>query len=77
MNFLEATTSFTALITRHPSNLTLDSLHMARLERLTVLRYSENCTAKYVNEARKLRFTQGLKSIELYRPIISLHSHIM
>ena len=67
VNFPEATTTFTA-ITQDPASLTLDSLHMRRLERLTVLMYSKNCAAQSVNEARKLMFTQGLKSLDSIPP---------
>ena len=42
----------------------LDSLHMQRLEHLTVLMYSKNCRSTSVNEARKLMFTVGLKPLE-------------
>ena len=47
---------------------TIDSLHMRRLERLTVLMYSKNCAAQSVNEARKLMFTHGLKSLDSIPP---------
>ena len=63
VNFPDATTTFTA-ITQDPASLTLDSLHMRRLERLTVIMYSKNCAAQSVNEARKLMFTHGLKSLD-------------
>ena len=67
VNFPEATTTFTA-ITQDPASLTLDSLLMRRLKRLTVLMYSKNCAAQSVNEARKLMFTQGLKSLDSIPP---------
>jgi len=51
-----------------PVSLTLDSLLMRRLERLTVLMYSKNCAAQSVNKARKLMFTQGLKSLDSISP---------
>jgi len=66
----EATTTFTA-ITQDPTSLTLDSLHMSRLARLTVgplLMFSKNCAAQSVNEARKLMFTHGLKSLDSIPP---------
>jgi len=63
VNFTKATTTFTA-ITQDPARLTLDSLHMSRLERLTVLMFSKNCAAQSVNEASKLMFTHGLKSLD-------------
>ena len=57
--FLEVTNTFIA-ITQDPTSLTLDSLHMQRLERLTVLMYSKNC--------RSTMFTVGLKPLESIRP---------
>ena len=51
-----------------PTCLTLDSLHMQRLERLTVLMYSKNCGSASVNEARNLMFTVGLKSLKSIPP---------
>ncbi len=54
----EATTPFIG-ITQDPASLTLDSPNMRRLEHLTVLKYSKNCAAQSVNEARKLMFTRG------------------
>ena len=63
VQFPEITTTFT-VITDDPTSLTLDSLHMNRLERLTVMMYSKNCSAQSVNEARKLMFTHGLKSLD-------------
>ena len=67
VNFTVATTTFTA-ITQDPTSLTLDSLHMRRLERLTVLMFSKNCAAQSVNEARKLMFTHDLKSLDSIPP---------
>ena len=55
-NFPKVTESFIA-ITQDPTSLKLDSLHIRRLERLTVLMYSKMCCANSVNEARKLMFT--------------------
>ena len=57
--FPEITDTFIA-ITQDPTSLTLDSLHMQRLERLTVLMYSKNC--------RSTMFTVGLKPLESIRP---------
>ena len=54
--FPEVTDTFIA-ITQDPTSLTLDSLHMQRVERLTVLMYSKTCRSASVNEARKLMFT--------------------
>jgi len=67
VNFPEATTTFTA-ITKDPASLTLDSLHMRRLECMTVLMNSQKCAAQSVNEARKLMFTRGLKSLDSIPP---------
>ena len=53
VNFSEATTTFTAS-TQDSASLTLDSPNTRRLELLTVLKYSKNCAAQSVNEARKL-----------------------
>ena len=61
--FTDVTDTFIT-ITQDPSCLTLDSLHMQRLERLTVMMYSKHCGAKSVNEARKLMFSNGLKSLD-------------
>ena len=41
---------------------------MRRLQRLTVLMYSKNCAAQSVNDARKLMFTHGLKSLDSIPP---------
>ena len=67
VNFAEATTTFTT-ITQAPASLKLDSPNMRRLEHLTVLKYSKNCAAQSVNEARKLMFTRGLKSLDTIPP---------
>jgi len=66
-NFSEVTETFIA-ITQDPTSLKLDSLHMRRLQRLTVLIYSNMCSANSVNEARKLMFTHGLKALECIPP---------
>lgn len=55
-------------ITNTPNSFTLESQHMSHLERFTVLMYSKNCGADSVNDARKLMFTQGLKSLESIPP---------
>ena len=67
ISFLEATDTFNE-ISQDPSSLTFDSQHMQILERLTVLMYSKNCSATSVNEARRLMFTHGLKSLEAIPP---------
>ena len=66
-NFPEVTQTFIA-ITQDPTCINLDSLHMRRLERLTVLMYSKTCSSDSVNEARKLMFTHGLKALERIPP---------
>ena len=68
VNFPEAITTFTA-ITQYQASLKLDSLHMSRLERLTVLRpmYSKNCAAQSVNEAMKLMFMASSLSTPSHR----------
>lgn len=65
--FPEVNDTFIA-ITRDPTGLTLDSLHMRCLERWTVLMYSKNCNTDSVNEARKLLFTHSLKSLDSIPP---------
>ena len=55
-------------ITQDPASLTLYSLHMQPLERLTVLMYSKNCRSTSVKEARMLLFTVGLKPLESISP---------
>ena len=55
-------------MTNNPTSFTLESQHMRHLERFTVLLYSRNCGADSVNEARKLMFTHGLKSLESIPP---------
>ena len=59
-------------VTQASTSLTMDSQHMRRLERFTVLMYSKNCESESVNEAmqgktRKI-FTHGLKSLENIPP---------
>ena len=51
-------------ITKDLKNLTLDSVHMRRLERWTVLMYSKNCGAESSNDARKIMFTSGLRFLD-------------
>ena len=65
--FPEVTETIIA-ITQDPTSLTLDSVHMQHLERWTVLMYSKNCSANLVNEARKLMFTHGLKTLDSIPP---------
>ena len=55
-------------VTQASTSLTMNSQHMRRLERFTVLMYSKNCESESVNEARKMMFTHGLKSLENIPP---------
>ena len=61
-------TDILVAITQDPISLTLESGHMKCLERWTVLMYSKNCSADSVNEARKVMFTHGLKSLDSIPP---------
>ena len=47
-----------------PEELTEDSVHMRRIERLTVQMYNKNCLCATVNEARQMLFTQKLRNVE-------------
>ena len=49
------------IIIKDPSSLILDSPHMRRLERWTVLMYGKNCDAELLNDAMKVMFTHNLK----------------
>ena len=55
-------------VTHASTSLTMNSQHMRRLERFTVLKYSKNCESESVNEARKMMFTHRLKSLENIPP---------
>ena len=59
----KVTNTFVVII-QYPSSLILDSPHMRRLERWTVLMYSKNCDAKLLNNAIKFIFTHNLKSLD-------------
>ena len=61
-------TNTVVAIIQDPSSLILDSLHMRRLERWTVLMYSKNCDAELLNGAMKVMFTHSLKSLD-YIPL--------
>ena len=65
--YLEVTNTFIT-ITQDTTSLTLESVHMRVLEHWTVLMYSKNCSVDSVNEARKLLFTHGLKSLDSSPP---------
>ena len=56
----KVTNTFVVII-QDPSNLIPDPPHMRRLERWTVLMYSNNCDAKLLNDAM---FTHSLKSLD-------------
>ena len=65
--FPEVTDTFSAII-NDPTNLTLGSLHMRRLEWWTFLMYNKSYSADTVNEARRLVFTHGLNSLDSFPP---------
>ena len=52
----KVTNTFVAII-QDPSSIILDSLHVRRLQRWTVLMYSKNCDAELLNDAMKVMFT--------------------
>ena len=60
-------------VTQASTSLTMNSQHMHRLERFTVLMYSKNCESESVNEARKMMFTHGLNSVENIYRLHSMH----
>ena len=51
-----------------PCVLTIDSDHMAALERFVVLLYSESCTASHVNQARQELFSKGARALDSIPP---------
>ena len=51
-----------------PEELTEDSVHMRRIERLTVQMYDKNCSCTTVNEARQMLFTHNLRNLECIPP---------
>ena len=60
-----------------PELLTLDSVHMQRIERFVVLMYNKGCSAAGVNEARHRLFTSGSRSLENIPPTqAALFQHI-
>ena len=59
----KVTNTFVVII-QDPSSLILDSLHLRRLERWTVLMHSKNCDAELLNDAKKVMFTHSLKSLD-------------
>ena len=46
-----------------PTLLTLDSIHMARLERWTVVMYSKSSGCSRVNDVRRQLFTHGIRTL--------------
>ena len=67
LSYPRLTDTFIALL-EDPETLDLYPGHMEHLERFTVLMYSKNCNSGSVNEARKLLFTQSLKSLDSIPP---------
>ena len=63
----KVTNTFVAII-QDPSSLILDSLHMRRLQRWTVLMYSKNCDSELLNDAMKVMFTYSQKSLDSIPP---------
>ena len=51
-----------------PTLLTLDSIHMARLERWTVVMYSKNSGCSRVNDVRRQLFTHGSRTLDHIPP---------
>ena len=47
-----------------PTLLTLDSIHMARLERWTVVMYSKSSGCSRVSDVRRQLFTQGTRTVD-------------
>ena len=64
-------------LTNAPSCLSLESLHMEKLERFVVVVYSKGCGLAKVNEARHRLFTSGKKTLESIPPSqAALFEHI-
>ena len=51
-----------------PTLLTLDSIHMARLERWTVVMYSKSSGCSRVNNVRRQLFTHGSRTLDHIPP---------
>ena len=76
MNFPKVTETMINLI-ENPHELAEDSLHMQHIEELTVMMYTKNCSSVTVNEARRLMFTHGLRSLENIPPTkAALYQHV-
>lgn len=75
-NFPEVTDTMIELM-NFPQLLEEDSMYMLRLERLTVQMYIKSSTCESVNEARKIMFTQNLRSLETIPPTkAALFQHV-
>ena len=75
MNFPEVTAKIISL-TENPQELTEDSLHMQRIEKLTVLMYTKNCSSVTVNAAQRHMFIFNLRSLENIPPTkAALYQH--
>ena len=60
-----------------PEELTVDSVHMRRIERLTVQMYNKNCSCATVNEARQMLVTHNLRNLECIPPTkAALYQHV-
>ena len=67
MKFPDATETMISL-TESPHELTEDSLHMQRIEQLTVLMYSKKYSSVSLNEARRHLLTLSLRSLDTSHP---------
>ena len=64
-------------LTEDPESFHEDEIHMERLENLTVMMYSKNCSKTTVNEARQAMFTHNLKALEGIPPTrAALYQHV-
>ena len=72
----EVTNTFLS-ITSDPESFQLQSDHMKKMERFTVLMFSKSCNAASVNEARHQLFSHGLRGLESIPPTqAALYEHI-
>ena len=65
--FPELTETLTTLM-ENPKEMNLDSIHMERLEKFTVMMYSKTSNASCVNEARQQLFSQGTRTLDMIPP---------
>ncbi|MES9881863.1 MAG: hypothetical protein ABW185_13375 [Sedimenticola sp.] len=65
--FPDLTETLTTLL-KSPEEMTLESIHMQRLEKFTVMMYSKTSNASRVNEARRQLFSQGTRSLDMIPP---------